>query len=673
MRNTRALLLLVMAAAMPGLFAMPCHASFPVSGKGVIEGQVWLPDGKPAVGATVHCKLFGMRLAKEWVPDLVRQVKTGADGAYRVDVLDEGVYVMRVELPGYAPALSELVRPGEPTDFYLNKGQLLKGRVTAAHTYAPLFRARVYLVYELQRLGPIETDRNGEFRLPHAPLGLTKRVSIDGFPIGWTNRFVEHVELRADQAVTVNVALNRGGAVAGRVTNVLSGKPAPGVKLRLAGPNGEEQVLRTDADGNYRLEALTEGVVHAYSEDKRLALSGAEDPRAWVKPGGTSVLDLTVVPRLRVSGIVKNRRGEPIPNAQVDFTHHFFNDYVNRGRVPFPNPLPGYVSLFTVSSQTGPDGTFTADHLTPGPYQAVAWARGYLLGTSKRFFLTPRRPAEGIEVVLDDGYKLVGTVSDPQGQPIPGAKVHVRPLGQEGSFRLDPASDDIIVYADQQGRYVAAAFDPEKKQLIVRASAPGFLLEASLLQAADEGGAVTHDFVLKKAPVITGRILDTRGQPIRRVAVDVTTAPTGRSYAKTTVMTDDDGRFRAVVASAPPATVRMRHPFYHWEETKDVKAGHHIDLVMRRYGMIVGEFINYPKDYAPSIMVNAKMLDGDYRHSPVNFPAGAVQFRVPKLYPGTYSVSAIDHEGKYRAEATGIVVKEGGTTTGVKLYFKLLH
>ena len=659
---------LVLCAALIGGLACVASSQFEMAGKGVIEGCVWLPDGAAAVGARVTCQGYGRRLSRELAPPLQLETVTDEAGAYRFEVFNEGVYILRVELDGYATEISEMVRPDEPTDFYLSRGQKVSGRVTIAETGEPVYRARAYLIYDYGRIGPVETNRNGEFRFAHAPLRQMKALFIEVIHLGLANTEVEHLKVTEDAPVEVDFRVRRGGVLVGQVVNMADEKPVANLRLRLASALRGEQFVETDPRGFYRAEGLAKGVVTAVALDERVDLLEPFRARAWVEEGQTTVMDLKATPKVTIQGVVKNPRGEPVADALVDFSMNYFNDYINRAAYPRPLPMPGLVRLLTRNVRTGPDGRFVDKTLTSGQYTAVAWTPGFVVTEGPQFVVTLRRAADNVEIILKDGATVTGTVSDAQGQPIAAAEVRAQPLIADADFGNDPTLEDAIAFTDAAGRYTLHGLPPQG-QWAMRARAHGYTVASANIKEIKACDLLKVDFQLETAPVIRGRVLSSAGQPIRRVTVEVSGKPDRVRTNRRIVMTDADGFFTAHAAGLPPYRLLLQHPHYNRELREGISAAEPLEVTMYRYGAVEGEFINYPEDYTRDILVAAKTTDGKHvRHE--NFPARTRVFRIDRLYPGTYTLFAVDHESFYEARTGEFEVEEGEMTRDIKMYFK---
>lgn len=275
------------------------------------------PDGgaPPAVvvrGLVVDALDAGVPLA--WVK--VTRAVTPAFGEpeVRAEALLEtdeaGRFSTQVEGPGpwtlQARGQGTLSEPestdGAPVTLRLREGAVLEGRVRDGQG-APV---RVFSVLVSRRLGALQraalepthvVDAEGHFRLHALPPGPAEVVVVAP---GLSLSEPVAVELAASQPRRVEVVLERGAEVSGRVVDRESGAPIEGARVSLeraaADPLLSGVVARTGADGRFRLEGLPSGrhslFVAAVTHDARL-LTVELDARA---PTPELRIDLAPVP-----------------------------------------------------------------------------------------------------------------------------------------------------------------------------------------------------------------------------------------------------------------------------------------------------------------------------------------------------------------------------------------
>jgi hypothetical protein len=287
----------------------------------------------------------------------------------------------------------------------------IQGRVTTLDSGAPIRRAeiRAIAVSGFSRL--TTTDGDGRFDLRDMPAGQFRlTISRSGFvtlSYGQRRPFEAHVpiDLKQGQRFTANVALPRGGAIAGRVYDE-GGEPLAAVRvqaLRSRVVDGRRRIEPagpvdlTDDTGAFRLYGLppADYYVTASAPRRQIAVPpGAqlerrvpsmdvqatlttfypgtasldEAQRVTLGVGGEVRADIQVTQARAavVSGVVLRSSGKPAEDATVSLR----SDSISLGvsaQISGPPPL-------MITGHTAPDGTFTLPNVPPGSYtlQAVA-------------------------------------------------------------------------------------------------------------------------------------------------------------------------------------------------------------------------------------------------------------------------------------------------------------
>ena len=159
---------------------------------------------------------------------------------------------------------------------------------------------------------------------------------------------------------------------------------------------------------------------------------------------------------------------------------------------------------------------------------------------------------------LESGVSAGGRVVDEHGKPIAGAKVDVRLSGDP----MPPASDGRVKYntwlaygtdavkTDSEGRWhVDNVPNPPEAKLGLQVFHPDYISdgrwEPSKTDAGRSPGKLreTAPVTLKRGVIVTGRVTDPTGQPIKDAIVIVGDRPYN-SHLQTKFATDGDGRYR---------------------------------------------------------------------------------------------------------------------------------
>jgi len=325
-----------------------------------------------------------------------------------------------------------------------------------------------------------------------------------------------------------------------------------------------QEMTATDADGNYRFEQLFAGryVVEAWADGYfRQYYDGVESfeqatPVVVADGAAATSIDFTLQRSGSISGRVVTPAGEPIAGASI-FVQRAFT----------PNPDSAYVDPI-VSAETNESGEYTVSSLSPGSYYVLAQAYGQWFavfawydGATRFEDATPvavdyGADTPGIDFVLDpvgQTGRIAGRVTTADGEP-----------ATQAYLRLEPY-DDIPIYlsayarVDTDGSYVfenvpvgryRVALDFWNDVFYTSIWYDGVYLreEATPVEVIEDETTAGIDFTLPRADgVISGRILDTDGNPIAGASVFASPGsyiyPMDIGFGVGYGMTDADGAY----------------------------------------------------------------------------------------------------------------------------------
>ncbi len=315
---------------------------------------------------------------------------------------------------------------------------IIRGRVVAADTGAPIRRAQVQATVGGGRPYTVLTDTQGEFELRDLPAGSwTLRASKAGFvgqQFGQRGPFSSGVPLAVEDGrqVAADFALTRGGAITGRIFDEF-GEPVAGVRvaalrvqwsttgprLSTSGPTG-----MTDDTGAYRVYGLAPGAYYVGASggggNGASSVSTEEGPVTYGTvyfPGTTDInlaqrvsvvagqelpgtnLSYTPLPAVRIGGMILGANGLPT-RATVRLLMPVFSDGPPAGQS---------------STNSAADGTFSLRNVSPGSYTLEVTARNAARGAAPEVASLPitvgTTDIDGLTITMTRGATVSGTIS----------------------------------------------------------------------------------------------------------------------------------------------------------------------------------------------------------------------------------------------------------------------
>ncbi len=431
--------------------------------------------------------------------------------------------------------------------------------------------------------------------------------------------------------------------------------------------------------GTYFLDARGTRHVPDNLVQARVAPSGDGGPlTCYVRPGG------------RVLGRVLRSDGRPAGGADVSLFHgpgvivQAFREGELRqldarcdreGRFVFAGVTPGEgYELHAVG-----DG-FCVTHL---PLPAIVAGQDLEVELTGRAALTlAGRVLASATTDADEGAEL---------RPLAGAEVAVVPQGLRDLQFVESIFEDTLGVTDDEGRYVLFNVPPGEFELVARA--PGFVAGASprLTFPAGAGRVRAPDLVLAGGPRLTGRVVDSAGQPLSGVQVRWFLAsmpnPLSFEFSFASLLqqavgsfrfptTDADGRFAAgPFPGEPPWDVYFgRAGYAYHRERWDPAETDELEVVLHAGGALEGIVMD-AKRARPIERFSVAGLDqiGRPFDEPSSFNpfSGALlfeeesgRFRIEGLRAGacTPTVAA---PGFHTLPLAPLEIREGETTRGV--------
>lgn len=315
------------------------------------------------------------------------------------------------------------------------------------------------------------TDAEGHFILEGLPEG---RVTL--WALGDTGAASQGgVAVGSDD---VALTLEQGVLFQGTVTDTDRETPIPDARVTLVSRwHTRFFDAVTDAEGRFTVGPLPPGDYAAFA--------AAEGRSPWFQPKLESLADMTTVVLARsllLSGQVLSTHGAPVPGVLV----HLEGDTA------------------TASAQrTTTDGEGRFRFTAPAVLHQLTAESG---GAFATLDVTP--PLEHVELRLQPGVFVEGTVRDDAGHTLPNVRVE--------AYREDggPLGAEATTLTDAGGRYQLGPTRPGPHTF--RLLAPHHLdveLHAQRLQQ----GMAPLDFTLRRAQSVEGRVVDTSGAPLEGI------------------------------------------------------------------------------------------------------------------------------------------------------------
>ena len=597
------------------------------------------------------------------------EATTGDGGVAAIAGVPPGSYQLVARAPGFARAstwISVGAEGARHRRLELVAGAPVSGVVIDPEG-APVAGARV--VWS----GVSDWTMSASDRHDAAVTGADGRFRIDALPAGSFRFTARHpdfapghsqsIALDGSERAGVEIRLPRGAVLAGRVIDS-AGAAVPFARVRVRERVAGFQIDRprqTTADdrGRFEMKALPIAAVEVVATGDAAASS-----LEVVKLGAGGVRDLELVLDVDgvIAGVVVDSEGEPIAGAQV------WADPDRDGSEPAssmalrsrPVALTDAGGRFRFGGL--PDGSYSLRAASPGRSDP---ARALL-----RDDVDARVGARDVRIVLPADGALRGRVVFAGGEP---ARVFTVSLGGWGvDFPI--ASDD--------GRFEIGDLPPDDDvRVVIRG--PGFAEKVIGEVSIEPGGTRDLGAVeVRRGRSISGRVIDSRGQPVAGATVlagailwgtgSKASAPTGAGGPPgvdltRSATTDDRGHF--TIAGVGPG---KRHLVAEHDSgrsaplTLPATAGSAsgIELALVAFGSLQGK-VTTGGEPAAQVIVNAQSRSATGAMFSVLSGADGA-YRFDRLAPDRYTVSAMTGKSPmtgFGFHSRAATVSSGETTT----------
>ncbi len=378
--------------------------------------------------------------------------------------------------------------------------------------------------------------------------------------------------------------------VVGAITDKDTGGPISGASVETTALFGNPHRTintRTDSQGRYRLAGIPLKTVFGDHQDLLVSVNDGTPytPTSQGLPMDSSAGPITVNFKLKRGVLV---RGRVIDKATGKGVRANLSYYILAGN-PNLESYPGYGTLRTASPfATDDDGSFKLTVLPgPGVIGARAGNEHYRLGvgadsipgakfnkdetntisarprtiTPKNYHtlagIDPKPGADAVtlEVALDRGRTVKGTVVDPDGKPLAGTRIE----GLQDYYRF--WSYEPLPSAE----FTVEGIGPEDERDLLVMHAEKNLAAAYVIKAGESGPITVK---LEPGAILTGRLVDTGGLPVAhtQLTCDMPFGDKSHNYGSLPkpIKTDKDGRFRVAGLVAGG----RKYSFHFWKGTR---------------------------------------------------------------------------------------------------------
>ena len=487
----------------PG-YAQKMHFQVPVGAEGLefrlkregrIEGRLTYADtGAPVKDASVS--LQGIHPTTGW-----GRANVDANGNYLLKNLPVGMYNLYLDEgpEGWTAVAKELIKVAErqtvsKVDLTLVRGGIITGRVTDQDTNEPIADHHISF-HDAARpesqaaVHGTETDENGAYRFRAAPGRAMVYTSApeDYQDIGQIKKYVDVVEAAT---AAVDFQFSKGIELMGRILTA-TGEPVAGARVTDMQVWHKEYGI-SDESGVFTIDGLRTGQkLSLKAEHGGLRLRGKAEVE--VQPGASVEIQMEQYERVKVSGRVVNRAGEPMPSANVSLMS--WDPQRRRGRS-------------TVVTVTDGNGWFREVGLIVGDeYVISAKADGYReAGTELTATTEMSQIADLVLLPAGGPFFLEGRITDTTDVPVRGARVFIQQSSEHWETRTDENGDYRL-----ENLSMAVAIEVEIYH-------PEYAYHKFNILKTDQ----RHDLVLVKADgYIAGKVVDADGKPIGQATVMV--------------------------------------------------------------------------------------------------------------------------------------------------------
>lgn len=687
-------------------------------GLGVVAGTVVDADGTPASGARVT--LFSM---DSWWQHGYAETVTNAQGRYEfrylpmsrsyllTGVSGKGFTTAYVALYSYSfleERLAQLgARPALATESPVRSGKgerirrdlHLESFATNPITGRVLDDQRVpvegAIVSTAGRPGlqqglsmNVRTDREGRFALHHV-VEPEATCSLVAYAAGFAPAMVHDVK---SMSANNEIYLMPGVRLSGMAVRVDTGEPAVNldVTLRTVSDHDPAIITTTNDVGEFLFEGLAPKVFTLSLVDLDQGLASTEAPKLDLRDGASvEGLVLPVSAGATISGrVYVEETKEPLAGVRVSIPHTRTNGPIRE-------------------AVTGPDGVYKLRCLPAGKYAVQCEPPENVVrhfhysdqgppGPVQEVEVSPEEQRDGVDFAFQAGVTVSGRVSDPDGNPIAGANVSAKNSQRMTDSEPQPGQglplQTSVVATDANGGYLLHGLAPSTEwTYTITVSARGFAKhESAPVQVT--APLEDHDFTLRSAAVVSGRVVSLRGEPLPLVSIGVVPESRGEGSSRTGAISDEGGHFEFSEGVLPgtyhfeasgffnpnlelPYNARTLNAPIVIKGTESVQGLRIVVPLLHECGTLSGQV--FASDTA--LLVDDARVEvsrvvsatGEDFGPSGNFEqkAGPGSFRLTSVFPGTVTLAAWA-EGYPKQEVYTVDVRSGDELSGLRILLR---
>ena len=377
-----------------------------------IAGQIWgiaiAPDGSPAANTTVAAD--GASHA---------QALTDSTGYYNFPSLPFGQYTVTFTSTTYLSPAPQQVTLGLSSKSINVNGQLIAPSTVSGVVTDPSGNpiGGVTVQADGGASGSTVTAPDGSYTIGMLAIGS---YALSYHLSGYVDPPNQTVTVTANgSALTANAQLVAGATITGQIHDA-NGVGIAGATVYLDGEL--YTTTTTDGAGNYQFTVLPTGS-YTVAATASGYLDSANIPVTVTTAGSTVAQDVTLNLVSTAIITVQDQRGNNIPNAVVTISGADGTQYA--------------------TSDGSGNVTFTG--LAPGSYSVTATADNYFTAPAATLTVTDYNSTVLFTATVLNPDVITGTITDPTGQPVSGATVHLEGNGVststttafDGSFIFD--------------------------------------------------------------------------------------------------------------------------------------------------------------------------------------------------------------------------------------------